>query len=83
MEDWSRQVGGWIDINVAEWLASYVLAELKAEKLSSGDYKYKCLHSADHRRVDLIDRKFAAYLKSKTSIYVIALQSGCRSKASL
>lgn len=79
MGEWSRQVGGWIDINVAEWLASYVLAELKAEKLSSGGYKYKSLHSADHRQGDLIDRKFSEYLKSKTSIYVIALQSGCRS----
>jgi hypothetical protein len=86
MDEWGREVGPWVDINVAEWLASYVLAELKQEKLGNGDFKYKCLHSAgpglDHRQGDseLIDRKFLAYLRSRTSRYVIALQSGCRSK---
>ena len=61
MDEWSRQVGGWIDIDVAEWLASYVLAELKQEKLSNGDFKYSCLRGTPDS--DLIDRKFLAYLK--------------------
>lgn len=67
MDEWSRQVGGWIDINVAEWLASYVLAELKQEKLSNGDFKYSCFRGPDS---DLIDRKFLAYLKVSDHLYI-------------
>jgi|EP01044_Picomonas_judraskeda_P018031 hypothetical protein len=69
MDEWSRQVGGWIDINVAEWLASYVLAELKQEKLSNGDFKYSCFRGPDS---DLIDRKFLAYLKVSDQLHVHA-----------
>ena len=47
-----------------------------------GDFKYKCLHSRSKDRAKLIDRKFLAYLHSKTSRYLIALQTSCRSKAS-
>lgn len=60
MDDWSRQVGGWIDINVAECLAGYVLTKLKQEKLGNGDFKYSCFRGPNS---DLIDRKFLAYLK--------------------
>ena len=79
MDEWSRQVGGWIDINVAEWLASYALAELKQEKLSNGDFKYSCFRGPDS---DLIDRKFLAYLKvSKppTAYRMVLLGSGFQS----
>ena len=78
-EDWRRNVDSWIDIDVAEWLANFVLAELKAETVG-GKFKYPCLHSADHRHDALVDHKLKNYLKSKTTSYIIALQSGCRSK---
>ena len=73
---------------IAESLARYVLEELKKEKVvggegeGGGDFKYKCLHSRSKDRAKLIDRKFLAYLHSKTSRYLIALQTSCRSKAS-
>ena len=49
-EDWRRNVDSWIDIDVAEWLANFVLAELKAETVG-GKFKYPCLHSAQISRL--------------------------------
>ena len=88
MGKWAKDVDSWVVWKIAESLARYVLEELKKEKVGGGegegggDFKYKCLHSRSKDRAKLIDRKFLAYLHSKTSRYLIALQTSCRSKAS-
>jgi hypothetical protein len=52
-DDWKRRVDGWIDLYIAQSLANYVLAELKAEKVGA-KFKYACLHAGDHRQVGQI-----------------------------